>query len=567
MLAGMRDSCLAYKAPVLAGLAVIAAALYRIATVPTDDYDSLCYHIPFLYEWVLDHRFTIHPQAVASPIGYYPCHWEALCALFHIPFRSDLMLLLPNAAALGIWVLSSYGIARRLGAAPGAAQGLSLALATLPIVQFNVQSLHVDLPFAAFFTAAVFFAVRQADSWTVSMPAFAGCIGMMCGIKTPGPIYAVGAFLVLCIRPEFRKGFFMHVRSRWFLVSLGLVIGLGGAWYFRNLFLTGNPFGVLRVAVGPFVLFDGLDKTELFPTTLLSVADWGCLSDYGIIWEQILIECGPFWPSLIVAGMLLPLLTGLRSSRRDMAFLILALALCLGLYLITPYSGDNGGRDYRLTSFMGQAIRYAFPLLALVAAAASVGFSGNARTDRIAAVAGMALCAGTALTAPPVFVLLFVSACVGAVYSGSPLQRMLTGSMPTPFRAAAAAGLLILAVLCVFPWLAAKRDRNTPAEWDRLYRVFEERQVTRMAYTRSETGQLWYGRRMEIRPYPLGYLDPEGYAREMRRLGVRILVVGPIVFPVEEGLRSVTKLFSSPEFNLLYSGAGTRGPFVFELVP
>lgn len=549
-----------------AGVALCVSLLYRVITEPITGYDAQAYHIPFVYEWVQTHRFMVHPQWQTDPIGYYPCNWEALCSLMFVAHGDNLFLLVPSMVALIIWILATYGIARHYGSSPQVAGGCSLALGTMPIALKNVLAFNVDPAFAAFFAAGLFFGLTQSmRSHGVFMHICFACLGMMCGIKSSGVVYVVVCLVVLSFRREFREACVRHFASGRILIDLALLIVLGLSWQFRNYLLCGNPFGVFQVTVGSLVLFDGSAQNDLFRTTLFAVTNWSKVWHYMLIGRAFVDECGLPFLTLVLIGSVGMLGKVIRTPDIRMVTLAIGLAATCVLYVVTPYSGDNGENGFRLTPWIGGAIRYGFPFLTFCAVVPTIGFGNRKKTGYWVQMAGLTLCVCALLQAPPVWTCFFMVCALVIFVPLRPSVWCFMAGVPRPIRAVILTALGLVATVVVLDYVCLEKVARTPRQWKDVYCVLEQNQVKRLAYTRSHAGHLWYGRMLQIRPTPLEAVNSEGYEKQMRKMGLSVLALGPDTIPTWGSSALISNLVDSSRFVLFHGEPGTEGPFLFLL--
>src|SRR5262249_46407118 len=129
----------------------------RIATTPITDFDSLAYHLPVMAKWYQTQRFAMLEEfyTTVHRTSYYPHGWEALSALFILPFGEDFVVALPNVVASLLFAVAVYVPALAVGARRVPALAFALLVATAPIVRKHVTTMHVDLALAAYFMAGV----------------------------------------------------------------------------------------------------------------------------------------------------------------------------------------------------------------------------------------------------------------------------------------------------------------------------------------------------------------------------------------------------------------------------
>ncbi|MBF2028660.1 MAG: hypothetical protein IGS48_18165, partial [Oscillatoriales cyanobacterium C42_A2020_001] len=139
--------------------------LIKLFTEVIIDYDSLWYHLPIMARWYQEGSFVRLDEFlnsgdwVSDAISYYPFNWEILCILFVMPFQEDALVALPNLVAYAILGLSIYLLSLSIGASRLYSMAGACLVLTIPLIIQHVNSLHVDLPFAAFFMVALYFVI------------------------------------------------------------------------------------------------------------------------------------------------------------------------------------------------------------------------------------------------------------------------------------------------------------------------------------------------------------------------------------------------------------------------
>ena len=240
-----------------------------------DDYDALWYHIPLSLRWVQEGSLRLPASR----------HWQ-FCLPGNAEIGSMLALmagreaLLPLSNWLGASALvsSSYLIALACCPFPHAGWMATLAVLSLPLVQFHTFSAYVDLYGAAFLCAAVaLFLWRKSGA---SQPpairrrrygALLGLSSLACGISLgTKPVFYLygGAFLVtalLIVAKE--RGAFSGSAAGAILVVIAGVLLPSAFWFGRAWAETGNPLYPMQVSIGGRVLLDG------YPPSVITAED------------------------------------------------------------------------------------------------------------------------------------------------------------------------------------------------------------------------------------------------------------------------------------------------------
>jgi hypothetical protein len=364
--------------------------LWVSVTCPIKEYDSLAFHLPVMAKWYQTGSFTMLEQF--SQISRYPYNWEVLCTLYLMPFREYFSTSFSNVIAWVLFGLSVYLLAIKIGAARIHSLAASSLVMTLPIVLRNVNTMHIDLPFAAFFMAALYLIVHSIHTRSLGyLSLFLAALGMLAGIKTSGLIYGmilVVVFALMALRLKYFEksplNFSLEPNSA--AIPFGIMGGLsflllGGFWYLRNFIQLGNPIGFVKVQVGNILIFPGtMEPSDLYRTTLVEVFDLMRLSHWKIFLKQMGHKLGiPFCAIIfLLLILLLTFLTRKKSVNIRILIGLFALSMVtLVLYWLTPYSGTNFTKGGEMAPWVGQAMRYAFPFIGVLGALSAAGAEGD----------------------------------------------------------------------------------------------------------------------------------------------------------------------------------------------
>jgi len=398
----------------IVGLVVVGGTLLLdLAWRPITDHDSLAYHLPAVARFV--QTGTLGRIDRVGPSRGYPYGWEVLATLFVLPFRDDFLVAAPNLIA---WMILALGIqtsARRLGASAEASWLAAFLVAALPVVRRLVPTLHVDLAVGAFFAAALAFLLGYRDERDPRhLVLFGAALALLCATKTSGLVYAIVALAtgtaVGAARVPRRDEAIPMVVA----VLAVAAVAVGTFWPLRNVAELGNPLGVVRISIGGVTLFPGtIDPGALRRTTLAAIFSVTSPAHWSILLDAIRQEFG-LAALLLVAGALAWRPWRVRSPS-DAMVLTALVATTVAVYWMTPYGGDNGEHGWRVTSWVGQALRYALPAVAVLAVVAALGASEPVRRlGTVAAVATVVVLAGTTTRSTPYAALLAAGVTVVA---------------------------------------------------------------------------------------------------------------------------------------------------------
>lgn len=344
---------------------------------PFSEHDTIAYHLPAIVTWMQTHRFIAYSQFANDAVNYYPYGWEALCSLFFILGKSDGYVLFCNCAAVILLGLSTFRLSKCIGAQQTVALCAVSLLLSMPIFLINVGSLHTDLPMTAFFITGLFFLLLIYQN---NNPVWVGFLladmGLICASKASGMAYAA-LLLAGCI-------FFLVFRLRFFRKSLscstavmipvgsGVFVATAGFWYAHNWQTIGNPFGFLQVQVGPLLIFPGPMDSEFIQQT--SLAGLFHLTNLEHLQTLLLAThhnlSAPF--IMLVVMFIASIIQFPCLRKRGYGIVIFFLIAASILYWHTPFSADNGLNQGKITLFIGDQMRFAFPTLAALSACAAI---------------------------------------------------------------------------------------------------------------------------------------------------------------------------------------------------
>ncbi|MBI1319579.1 MAG: hypothetical protein GC168_11620 [Candidatus Hydrogenedens sp.] len=376
------------ESAVLRGLVWVGAiTTAAVLLVPTTSFDTLSYHLPSMATWVALGNLTMFDHYYY--ISLYPFGWELLGSMWFLATGSDSLVYLVNLMVWAYWALSLFALCRAIGATTGKALLSTVIAVTCPIAVLTLTGVYVDVPLAAFFTAALYFAIGYHETRSLRQLAlFLVSFALICSVKMSGPVYgvligAVLAGLELTRLPDWRSWLpgasRLRADAKYIAALLGVAFVACGYWYLRNLWNVGNPLGFVEVKIGSFVLFPAegpIEEMVRDPArgSLLNLFDWSSPEDRFVVGREILRYFGLNLPLLLVLALGLPytLFKGGDAPRKYGIALLFLIPITAYLYAGSPFTGDNGGRGYVITPWMGWQLRYSFPLITVLAASASI---------------------------------------------------------------------------------------------------------------------------------------------------------------------------------------------------
>jgi hypothetical protein len=545
---------------------VMAFAVLIVILEPTTNYDSLRYHLPSMVYWYQTSSLDVSEEFRFLQIGRYPNSWEALCALFIMPFREDFVVALPNVVAWLILGVSVYLLSAHLGAARIHSLAASCLTLTLPIVLEHVGTLHVDLPLVSFFIAALYFSVLYVRT---RQPAYLAILlailGMLLGIKIPGIVYGgiLAAFVISSVitgritqRRPLQPASKLN-RSVGVIFAAGMLCFLvtGCYWYLRNCIEVHNPLGYVKLNIGSINLLPGaIEPAELRRGTLVNVFKVTNLSDWKILIDQILARLSvPFLVmllQLIAALFLLPFTGRLaggepvrqgsgehRIRRKHFIGLVALLAGTVLLYWNSPYTGDDGGRNWQLTPWFGHGIRYGFPMLGVLGVVAAL--SATLTKTKESVIASIVIVCGLlSVTSTPYerMATVFVCCAVGFLVVWSLLKSVSWTRLILRVRGLPKLGLcsLLIGLIFAFSFVARGiRDRHRSREYNGILEYIESNipQDQTIGYLLSHRPYLMYGKHFnrKVAYVPAGSSDESEWLDALEKRKVSFVAIGPIL--------------------------------------
>jgi hypothetical protein len=519
-------------------------------TTPITEYDSLIYHLPGMAGWTQTGTFSFVSQK--GHISCYPYGWEALCTLFMISFQGDFALALPNVIAWLIWGLSIYVLTRAMGVKRIYSMTSWGLAAALPMILENINTMHVDLPFAAFFITGLCFIYLYIQRQSVYyLVLFFAVTGMIMGIKTSGMVY--GLLLIAILAAAMLKSIFLEKKRVNFSptsfpggipFALGGLLSFlltGGFWYIRNLIQVGNPLGPVNVKIAGIQLFKGgLTAKALYKTTLANLFDLSSPHHWNILLEKVGDQLGPSFVVMVlaVAAVLIGSLffrgKHFRISLSTVASLMALLLITLLLYWATPYSGGNNSTGWKITPWIGQAIRYGLPFIGITAIIAAIGFNIAALRHTAAAVIVvigsifgiLRLVESSGISLEILFLLALLLLLAWGIAGIAP------DSLKKYHKTIARGLIPVLILASLLLWKQRQIKRET------LFRGvtgFIENHIKpgdRIGYMYSHCIFLYYGPRFDHKVRPVRPRKKQSFQQwlsSIRKQGIRYIAIGPLI--------------------------------------
>jgi hypothetical protein len=360
--------------------------------------DSLAYHLPHAASYAQTGQIaSIRYTDYAYLTGLYPATSELFHALGIALMGNDVLSPGINLIWLALTLLAAWCIGSVRGFGPSSMLAAALVMATPMMVGSNAGTADNDLLGVFFVMAALALWMRTADTRTadprtVGMPTADIPTSDARAYRAGSIIAAVAAGLALSVRlnllppvaalavaaivfaPRGRR----RSATGWWIGGLVLA---GGYWFGRNVIALGNPlpwfsFGVLPTPQPP----------PLQHANNYSLADYATYP--GILRHWLLpalnVNLGPWWPALVAAAVIGPLLCLFAQRDRVIVAAGLIALASLVAYPLTPLTAC--GPPY----CMGFNIRFGAPALTLALAVAPLAPLFRSQLGRLAAAAGLA---------------------------------------------------------------------------------------------------------------------------------------------------------------------------------
>jgi hypothetical protein len=347
--------------------------------------DSIGYHLPHAASYAQTGQIrAIRYTDDAYLTGLYPATSELFHALGIVLMGNDVLSPGINLIWLALTLLAAWCIGSVRGFGSTSMLAAALVMATPMMVGSNAGTADNDLLGVFFVMAALALWMRTADIPTTDTRAYRGgsiiaavVAGLALSVRM-NLLAPVGALTLaaIALTPSGRR----RSATGWWIGGLVLA---GGYWYARNLIALGNPvpwfsFGVLPTPHPP----------PLQQGNNYSLADYATYPRILRHWltPALNLNLGPWWPALIVAAVVGPLVC--LFSKRDRVILAAALIALASLvaYPLTPLTACGPwGHPYCLMF----NIRFGAPALTLALAVTPLALLFRSQLGRLAAAAGL----------------------------------------------------------------------------------------------------------------------------------------------------------------------------------
>ena len=216
------------------GLFVTVWFFFAAYFLPPRGVDDLGYHLPVIYEYILQHKIVLLPIELRFHFAF--------------PFNAELLFLWPAMilhsqqwvdivqffmAVLGVGVV--YSFARMMDLKSREAFFVALLFFFTPIVLNQIGSNYIDLTYNVFFLTSLYFVLRSCLTKNLTYLYIAAIsTGLLLGMKYGAiPLVIILQFFVFpMLARQYRK------QLVWYVM---IIVALGSFWYVRNWIVLGDP--------------------------------------------------------------------------------------------------------------------------------------------------------------------------------------------------------------------------------------------------------------------------------------------------------------------------------------
>ncbi len=250
---------------------------------PPYDWDGLYYHLPAIHEWVANGRIAFIGNTPDIPFVNFPMGVELTSYFVHQLTGTSRFV---NACNLWYWplaFLSLVVIATRLGARGAWRWAAGALLFGAPVFVSQSVTCYIDPGFASAVMAAIaascVFVFDRDRERARNALLLGAAVGLVLGSKGTGAPFA-GVILVAVTAAALARGGFGGAGRVLASAALTLLVAflVGGYWYARNAYHTGNPIHPIQIEFGQKVLIEGYDPALFLsanlPTWLAPYPAW-----------------------------------------------------------------------------------------------------------------------------------------------------------------------------------------------------------------------------------------------------------------------------------------------------
>ncbi len=320
---------------VIVGFGVaLAVAPWVLATWATlhkgiSGFDSIYYHLPYAADMAQSGRTTgLHFSGLVDETPYDPQNSELLHAFGMVMLQRDLLSPVINLLWLSMGGVAAWCLGRSRAVAPATLAAFALVISGPLFVSWDAGQATNDIADIALLLAVVALAFNSGGRpLTLSVAAMAAGLGLSNKLSLVVPVAAITLAVVAWtpLRQRFRV-------VRVWLFSMALT---GSYWYLRNMVRTGSPLPSLKIGFGGMAL----PHVHLAATGDSLAASPLTMS----IWQRVYVpglhmDLGPLW-LFTVAIAATGIVVGLATRDRVVRAVAFAASVCTVGYVFTPQTG------------------------------------------------------------------------------------------------------------------------------------------------------------------------------------------------------------------------------------
>jgi hypothetical protein len=236
-------------------LAFVSVKIIINLVNPPFGWDNLNYHFTFPVEWLkhgnLDNPITISDDFFPT---YYPINGSLFFLWLIFPFKSVFLADLGQIPFFVLAFLSTYSISKKIGLNKDFSLFAAVLFLLIPNFFKQLQIAYVDVMVASLFLVCLNYLISLYQEFSNNnLLLFSMSLGLLLGIKTVALPYSMLLFL------PFALLFLKHSNKySLFIISILIIIALGGFSYLRNFIETRNPFYPLDVKLFGRSIFRGV---------------------------------------------------------------------------------------------------------------------------------------------------------------------------------------------------------------------------------------------------------------------------------------------------------------------
>jgi hypothetical protein len=222
---------------------------------PPFGWDNLNYHFTFPVEW-LKHGNLENPITISDDFSptYYPINGSLFFLWLIFPFKNVFLADLGQIPFFVLAFLSTYSISKKIGLNKDFSLFAAVLFLLIPNFFKQLQIAYVDVMVASLFLVCLNYLISLYQEFSNNnLLLFSMSLGLLLGIKTVALPYSMLLFL------PFALLFLKHSNKySLFIISILIIIALGGFSYLRNFIETRNPFYPLDVKLFGRSIFRGV---------------------------------------------------------------------------------------------------------------------------------------------------------------------------------------------------------------------------------------------------------------------------------------------------------------------